>query len=36
MGGDSDDDRLSPEGDGATHIPPTIYVIKVRMEMARQ
>uniref|UniRef100_A0A6A7FSV7 Anoctamin n=2 Tax=Hirondellea gigas TaxID=1518452 RepID=A0A6A7FSV7_9CRUS len=33
---DSDDDRDSPEGPGASHIPPTIYVIKFNRNARRQ
>ncbi|KAA0201315.1 hypothetical protein HAZT_HAZT002595, partial [Hyalella azteca] len=36
MRGDSDEDRGSPEGLGAAHIPPTIYVIKFHKNARRE
>ncbi|KAF2347299.1 hypothetical protein FHG87_021944, partial [Trinorchestia longiramus] len=36
MRGDSDEERGSPEGSGAAHIPPTIYVIKFHKNARRE
>lgn len=33
---DSDEDRASPDGPGASHIPPTIYVIKFHPNARRE